>query len=127
MLFPLRIIFLTMFGCLFACIPMAKQRGNISYEQAIEIAGKEALRLGYDIKSMELQEISKHYDPWNNYLPRKSNSEYVLLRRDKLKGKEYWAVYYGRRRKPGRRGKGGGICVFIDSATGEILTTYRGK
>lgn len=99
----------------------------VTKEEAIEIATKEVIRLGKDIESMELKKISKHSQPWNRYFPKESKSQGIIAKKNILKDREYWAVSYYKKRKPGQSIKGGGICVFIDSHTGEILTTYRIK
>ena len=69
------------------------QNVKITEEQAIQIANKEMDRLGYDVKNMNIK-VSQHDKPWNNYLPQDSVDEYDIIRKDKLKGKKYWAVYY---------------------------------
>ena len=92
----------------------------LSRDQAIELAGKEATRLGYDVTNMQIT-VSRHSEPWNEYFPKESRSMYCKERKKYLEEKEYWAVYYGSRKK------GGDCCIFVDVATGKILTTYRGK
>jgi hypothetical protein len=99
---------------------------KITNEQAMEIANKEAMRLGYDTKLMDV-EIALGNVPWNKFFPKESASEYVRERQNKLKGKEYWAVWYHPSQGIGDLVKGGDVCIFIDSKTGEILTNYRGK
>lgn len=95
---------------------------KIFKEEAIKIANNEIEKLGYDVKNMEM-EISKYNTPWNKYLPKNSDSEYIIERKNKLINKEYWAIYY----KPKGLILGGDICVFVDSTNGEIITTIRGK
>ncbi|MCX6357367.1 MAG: hypothetical protein NT045_05765 [Candidatus Aureabacteria bacterium] len=116
-----------MVSYLSGCMHVPEQGRGISYVNAVAIARGEFARLGYDMESMELKSVSKHYVPWNSWLPRKSKSQYIQDRQQKLEGKKYWAVSFGKMAKPGHNIKGGSTCVFIDSTTGEILTTYRGK
>ena len=100
---------------------------KITEKKAIEIANEEAIKLGYDIKSMDIK-ITKYNTPWNEYIPKDSKSEYIIERLNKLKNKEYWAVYYYYDfKKIGMIYKGGDLCIFVDAKTGEIITTYRGK
>jgi len=100
---------------------------EIKKEKAVEIANKEAIKLGCEIKSMDMQ-VDKYNVPWNLCLPKHSESRYVIEKQSKLANKEYWAVYYFYNpKKTEVIHKGGDICVFIDTKTGEIITTYRGK
>jgi len=98
---------------------------TVTKEKAVEIANKEALRFGYDIKTMDVW-ISKYDTPWNPYLPRGSKSEYIIERQNKLKSKKYWAINYTPIQGMGIA-LGGNICVFIDANNGEVITIYRGK
>jgi len=101
---------------------------KITNEQAIEIANRKAISLGYNAKFMNMQ-ITLHNVPWNKCLPKEeSTSEYVRERQNKLNGKEYWAIYYYPRPQV-EEGivKGGDVCIFVDSQNGEVLTNYRGK
>lgn len=89
--------------------------------KAIEIANKEAKKIGYDIESMNVK--TAHYKtPSNEYLP-DSEEKYYVDRRSKLENKEYWAIYYF----DPKLKKGGDICIFIDSSSGEVITSVRGK
>jgi len=98
----------------------------ITEKQAVEIANKEIEKLKYNVKDMEIK-ISRHSDPWNDYLPKEDNTEYFTTRKNKLSGKTYWAVYYSKAQKPGTRTFGGDICIFIDAKTGDVLTFCRGE
>lgn len=106
---------------------MCEERKIVTKEEAIQIATKEVITLGKDINSMELKTISKHSQPWNRYFSKETKSQGIIVKKDMLKDREYWAVSYYKKRQPGQNIKGGGVCVFIDSHTGEILTTYRIK
>ncbi len=87
---------------------------RITEDKAIELANKEGKKLGYDVDSMRVK--ATHYTtPSNPYLS-DSDDRYTLERRDKLKNKEYWAVYYVNPKFT----KGGDLCIFIDSNTGEV-------
>lgn len=94
---------------------------RIVENMAIEIANKEAKKLGYNIESMTVR--ASHYkSPLNEYIS-DSKEEYYVERRGKLKNKEYWAIYYS----DPKFNKGGDICIFVDSSNGEIITSIRGK
>lgn len=100
---------------------------RITNEQAIAIASRAVMQFGYDSKDMNVQ-ITFHKKPWNKILPRNCVSGYDRTRQNKLKGKSYWSVYYHQR--PSSEGgleKGGDACIFIDSETGEVLTSYGGE
>jgi hypothetical protein len=99
------------------------QPAKISKEQAIVIANDEVKKLEYEIANMGVK-ATIHNEPWNPYLPKDSTSQYIKERKDKLSGKQYWAVYYSPK-DPLRIG--GDVCIFIDSQTGDVVTSYRGK
>jgi len=91
-------------------------------EKAIEIANIESKSLGYDLGILSVK-ATKYNTPWNEYLPKDSNDTYYVEKIDKLKNREYWAVYYyPDREKVGVGYKGGDFCIFIDTSTREIVT-----
>lgn len=93
----------------------------ITEAKAIELANKEAKRLGYNTESMQVK--ATHYNtPMNEYLSG-SDEEYSVVRRNKLKNKEYWSLYYYNPKFK----KGGDFCIFIDSRNGAVITDIRGK
>jgi len=94
---------------------------QITEDKAIELANKEAKNLGYNIESMKVKVT--HYSTSSNEYLSDSDEEYYVVRRNKLKNKEYWAVYYSNPKFK----KGGDLCIFIDSSTGDVLTNIRGK
>ncbi len=98
---------------------------EITKKEAIKIANKEVIKLGYDVKSMDVW-ISKYNTPWNAYLPKDSKSEYHIERQNKLKGKKYWAVNHTPKPSTGIV-LGGNVCIFVDANNGEIITSIRGK
>jgi hypothetical protein len=96
-------------------------------ERAVEIATKELVKLGYDMHKMAMR-ITRCGTPWNEWLPKDSTSEYVKERQKRLENREYWAVYcYPKPTSTEELYLGGDICVFVDSKTGDVITTYRGK
>lgn len=109
--------------CSFAKIQTSEAGMKISKHKAIAIANEEAEKLGYDIKLL-ITRATKYNTPWNEYLPENSQSDYDIERINKLKNKEYWAVYYFLNRMGH---KGGDICIFVDANTGEIITDARWK
>ncbi|HUT81930.1 MAG TPA: hypothetical protein VMZ29_12065 [Candidatus Bathyarchaeia archaeon] len=95
--------------------------------EVIKLAEKHAAELGYDIPSMKVI-VEKYNKPWNRWLRKTSTDEYCVERKNLLKGKTYWAVYFSHNEEvDGRRYRGGDICVFIDVTTSEIITNVRGK
>lgn len=95
----------------------------ITKEHAIEIADREAMRLGYDTKVMNM-EIDEQNTKWSTYiLSTPSALEGARELKDALKKRKYWAVYYG----PKGLVLGGDIFIFIDRDTGEILGVLRGR
>lgn len=112
----------------FVCLGI---KNNDASDLKIKITGEEAIRLakgkiksfGYDSENMAVK-VSSHNQPWNPYVPENSTDEYDLIRKDKLTGKKYWAVYYYWT-NPLR--KGGDVCIFVDADTGKIITECRWK
>lgn len=114
---------------LFFCttVPAYGNGMKITKDKAIEIASIEAKKVGYDIGIMNIK-TTKYDTPWNEYLPKESNEEYYVAKKNKLKNREYWAVYYyPNRDKVGIGYKGGDFCIFVDVHTGEIITDMRWK
>lgn len=97
------------------------KRGTIP-PAVIEISRKHADGLGYKTAKMAMKVELKDV-PWNYYLPRESDTPYVVCRRKLLAGRTYWMVSY----HPVATQLGGDLAVFIDYETHEILTDYRGQ
>ena len=108
---------------------------EIAKEEAIKIANKEVINLGYDIKSDEvgsikLKNIKKYDTNWEEVI-RQDIQGFSWISwwaknpdvRNKLKNKKFWAIYYA----PKHHILGGDVCVFIDFGTGEVITCLRGK
>ena len=91
-------------------------------EKAIKLSHDTATALGYKLVDMN-SKVSFYDKPWNEFFTKEDNSEYCSDRKKILEGKSYWAVYF----YPKQNGKGGDICIFIDVASGQVLTMYRGK
>ena len=126
-----KIIFLIIFILSF-CSIVHGQDEKVKKIKAIEIADKEAIKLGYKIDTMDM-EISLCNVPWNRYLSKARDDEYAVSRKNKLKNRKYWAIYYAPRHKESIDSDeiiitaGGDVCIFIDADTGEVITNYRGK
>lgn len=111
-------------GLLFlTAIEMYGDNLSTTKDNAISIANKKAIELGYDIKSMDV-EVSLNNTPWNECLPQYSGEPALDKMREKLVNKQYWAVSYSLK---GANIAGGNVCICIDSKTGEIITHLRGK
>lgn len=107
--------------------PLKQAQIKLRMEKALELANKEAITLGYDIKSMNV-ELDENNTAWNTFISKypsylENNPEI----KNKLKDRNYWAVYYKPTVKPGEILFGGGLLVFVDSSNGEIITVIRGK
>jgi hypothetical protein len=101
----------------------AREGMPVTREEAINIAKKEAVKLGYDVESMDL-EIDENNTAWNKYV------KYLELDPDmksQLKSTTFWAVYYGPRYDPNNPVLGGDVWVLIDRSDGRVITIIRGK
>ena len=92
----------------------------ISKHKAILIANNEVNQYGLNVNALKV-EATKYNTPWNKYLP-KDNKAYDNDR-NKLKDREYWAVYY---HNPIYK-KGGDLCIFIDANSGNVISKIRWK
>lgn len=96
-------------------------------QKIIKVAKKEIKIMGYDVELMDLT-MTFYEEPWNAFLPKDNMSSYVIERKNKLKNKKYWAVYFSRSSTDNKFNyKGGDVCVFIDAKTGDMLASFRGK
>ena len=112
---------LTVASMLVSSIKVYGDGMQILEDKAIEIANKEAKKLGYSIEDMKVK--ATHYNtPLNEYLS-DSEEDYYVERRNKLKNKGYWTIYYYNPKFK----KGGDLCIFIDSSNGDVITYIRGK
>ncbi len=106
---------------------LAEEYRIVSKMQAVNIAREEATRLGRDVKTLNMNSALLSV-PWNECLPKGSTSDYTKMRQKILTGKQYWMISFSRiTPKDGGVIKGGRLCFFIDSETGELLASYRGK
>ena len=95
---------------------------QITETKAIELASEEAKNMGYDVKTLQVR--ATHYKtPSNEYLPANSDSAFIAKKRNKLRNKEYWAIYFVKHSNK----KGGDLSIFIDSNTGAVITEIRWK
>ncbi len=100
---------------------------KVTEDKAIAIAETKAKRYGYNLKNMII-EITKYNTMWDSYIPENSKDELYIELKDKLKDREYWAVYYRPDpKKVGKGHKGGDFTIFIDSKSGEVITDIRWK
>lgn len=118
------VIIFSLFVLVNACYWAEKSHGDISEisnEEAVRIASDEGKKLGYDVENMGIVAM-KYTTPWNKYLPKDSESEDDIVRKQKLMNRKYWAVYFHMIPEPGYEIAGGDFCIFIDVKTGEIIT-----
>lgn len=91
--------------------------------EILAIADAEAKRLGYDVDHMGVA-FDVYNSLWHetatNRAPETASAD--LLR--KLEGRRYFAVYYSLMKEPMF---GGGLFVFVDRASGDILGTLQDK
>lgn len=100
---------------------------GVNERAAIEKADVRAAELTGNISSMKVK-ATRYATPWNDYIQKDTHSEYQIERMNKLKNRDYWAVYYyPDREKSGKSSKGGDFCVFVDAHSGEIITELRWK
>lgn len=95
----------------------------ITQKEILVFANKEALRLGYDIGSMDVY-LDRYNAEWNKLIL--NNPSYLDCNpelRDKLKN-GYWAVYYSPKNSPQ---KGGDPWIFVNPKTGEIMGRIGGE
>lgn len=90
--------------------------------EKIKIANEYVTGLGYDVNKLSLL-VSLHIVPWNDCFPEKKTEEYFIQKRELLKGKLYWMIYYYDTSNIYNES----IAVFIDARADEIITDYRGK
>ena len=108
--------------------PMNTAEGERVWSRSdiLSIAGKEAGRLGYDIKQMSVS-FDSYNSKWNDYLGTVHGAQpkqgIPLSVKEKLENREYWAVYYA----PLKMMPGGDLWIFVDRQTGEIITTILGQ
>jgi hypothetical protein len=88
----------------------------------LKIANEYVTRLGYNVNKLTPL-VSLHTVPWNDCFPEGSEENYYPQKRELLKGKIYWMIYY----YDTNNFYNENIAVFIDAKTDEILTDYRGK
>ncbi|MCZ6623713.1 MAG: hypothetical protein O7B35_05705 [Deltaproteobacteria bacterium] len=88
----------------------------------LSISDQEASRLKYDVDTMSVS-FNIHNSQWNRYLKSLEGIGGLPDVEDKLKGRDFWAVYYG----PLKRQFGGDLWVFVDRDSTDIITVIRGE
>ena len=121
--------FILIFICSMSCTIYLPQKNGISKEEALYKANKFLKELDFNLTEYEVN-VTEHDKPWNRRIQKDNISSYHTERRKKLEDKVYWSVNYTlKKRETYNKDNitvryGGGISVFIDEKTGEILTTY---
>ncbi len=90
--------------------------------QVVLIANTEAKKLNYSPDDFNIK-IDVKNSLWQDYVSKGDLLEKNLTIKDKLKNKDFWAVYYD----PKREQMGGDLWVFVDKKTGVIINILRGQ
>jgi hypothetical protein len=112
---------------------------NQEKEKVLEVAKKEALRIGYDIRNKDVT-ITDHPMSWDElfstseYYQNLAKSadlipnyrKYIEEDKKKLEGKVFWIVSYSIKRGPGDVVVGGILNVFVNDSDGSILLSEIG-
>jgi len=91
------------------------ERAPLSEPEAAEIAKAEVQKLGRDLNSLEMDSDVR----WRKAL--ESNPDILVEFQElalKLEAQRYWAIWF---HPVNPRIRGGGITVFVDKTTGEII------
>jgi hypothetical protein len=110
------------FGC--ANVEDRSKAKPMSKAEIMRIANKTAADMGYNLRKMKAS-MDEENTNWNWYiskLPSPRSAEFVNIE-SRLKGRKYWAVYY----EPKPLQCGGDLFIFVDSQTGEVITTLAGQ
>ncbi len=103
---------------------------RVPRKEAVDIARAEAARIWYDTGRKKM-EIFRNKMPWYAHHPDLKEyfdtSDYYRGIKNKLDNRDYWAVYFSPViTGPGQPVHGSDFCVFVDSATGEVITIFVG-
>lgn len=96
---------------------------QLSRDKVVEVASREAAKMGYDLNTLAV-DVSEYSTPWNRCLDREATSAYARERLEKLTGRDYYAVVFWPKEF---KGVGGGLCVYVDKHSGEIITSIRNR
>ena len=95
---------------------------NWTRSKILSISDQEASRLKYNVDMMSLS-FDFHNSKWNDYLKALEGIGGLPDVEDKLRGRDFWAVYYG----PMKIQFGGDLWVFVDRDSADIITVIRGE
>jgi hypothetical protein len=98
----------------------------VSEREAIQIANREAVRLGYDVKKMSI-EIDQNNSAWRSAL---ASVDVLKMKPDlakRLQHRDYWAIHYAPNQKLGPPVFGGELFVFVDKQTGDVIAHLMGQ
>jgi hypothetical protein len=99
-----------------ACHPENRGTSMPSTSEIIHIANHEAIRLGFDLRDSNVT-IDEQNSEWESFQAATNILDTESDLANLLRGKEYWAVYYWPRERPGVIFAGGKLFVFIDKKT----------
>ncbi|MEW6246477.1 MAG: hypothetical protein AB1555_07190 [Nitrospirota bacterium] len=95
------------------------ERETITEQQAIMIANQEVKRLGRALDRLEM-DVDRTWELFRNRNPRLL--EHYPNAAARIRGRMYWAITYGPKDPMIR---GGGLTIFVDKETGNILAVIR--
>jgi hypothetical protein len=116
------VAFILLYGILTSFENSNSSEVNIDIYQAIELAKKKLSADGIDLGNLEIIKAEK-YRVARNELTNNDTSKYMQDLLSKLKNKTYWLILFTKKHLV----LGGGIGVFIDANTKEIIHIYKGK
>lgn len=115
------------------CVQDIKAEGSpvVSREEAIEIANKTIVKLGYDLNELVMV-VDEDNQLWNRYAEAMKQSHFPAevvkdfeQKEAKLRGHSFWHIGY--KLKPeGNVERLGGAGVFVDAAQGQVLLVISG-
>lgn len=115
------------------CVQDIKAEGSpvVSREEAIEIANRTIVKLGYDLNEL-LMVVDEGNQEWNRYAAGMKHSHLgpeVLKdfeqKEAKLRGHSFWHIAY-KFRPHEKTERLGGAAVFVDATNGQVLLVNSG-
>lgn len=107
---------------------------TVSRKEAIKIAKQEAIKLEYDVFTMRV-EATEYDQPHNRcFITEKYAKIFFSKELKMLENKRYWVIYFkpippapDPPQKMTYSTKGGDLCVFVDSNSGNVIGKLIGE